>query len=1399
MGHCLSKFSAAAGVSDMAQSHDPLSDSPLAIPQQALKSKNLVAPHPSATSTPSATLESPPIASSQSPVVELQEGVSSKDLAHGRSGAEDAAPIGRMKRSQSLAVRNPAGRVPVATGASTLVAAAAGTLPASGDAATGGGPTTLLAENEHESSKESGASSRRHVSLRATPTLQRRGSHRSSKGPAGGAQGNPTQSSRRAKKPATVTLEVLFRDERARLGFFTYLQATALQEKFREVEGETDEAKVLKRRMSKLTSSRVTSDYREDCVLFWLEMSDLLKIPSGGSFQLGLMRDLFDVYIARGALRQLPMVSAAEREPLAQFLQDKNSDRALLAYKMLLLDVLEVVTTHFDEYVRADGKLGFAHATRSASVRNVLARLAKVNLGNPGDRRVHLNEIVCTPALCRIFREFLEERNSVESLLFVIDALAFEDLVNTFALEPELQAALDGSHHDFCLRQAQKIFSKYVRYGSKAEICLGGAVKEKLLREIVEFPIGADVFSDAVLVCSAELVHSHLDQFYGSAAYLGYKAAQSHVRAAKSGRKTSGTILKRSSFDGSGGGGGVANSGDKAAAANGGDESGGNRLADSADQEAFAGGPLLSLPDILNGGGASYFRDFLKEEGAENTLFFYKEVAEYQLLPHGQHHYIQSKARKVFDKFVRRGGKLEVDLPADVRRDILWKLSAPTEHTFADAQKYVLNVWEHNFLPRFRRHRLYSDMMAALHKLPHYGLAAGPGAGADARPHSYASAVAASSSGDVVDVARITLREFLELDLLRRHFRRFLEKEQCANELFFYFEILSFQQFPTSDYLSRQAKKIFSRFCEPTSREFVALATDLRAELQANLNSPRPAMFNKAQEEIVAFFATTLFPKFQHSELYRTIRITHAELRLAKLAATGADVGSAVHVRGRAGAFGGDPSFAPRPSTSPVRGRASVATGMPAVELSEEQVTVKLILEHQETRALFLFFSEEIFCTESIYFWLDCNEFKDIPHKSYLKLRAQKIYRKYISGQAKLQVNVESAIIREIVAHLDDPSRTLFVPAQVSITKMLERDTLPKFRRSKHQSQIRRTHARAMSSSTTPTHATASRDTALDARENRAPLGATTTPLDAKMSSSTPSTPRRALQPLDTNRVVAAPRRPATASGDKNSPLKRKHHASDESHARPLKQRGALSPEFARDRESENLAWLDMLVALLARKYGAHAAPLDLAALEGANVFAPPRAAAAAKTGSASANKSGAGCRRGSGQHAPGKELVAVKEEPARDADEREKEARRQRVLDCKNSRRHQAPRLEAIQNYLTNDPRAFSFASHQQSASTAGFLHLLPQKSSSVVLRGCRCKKSKCLKKYCDCFQNGAACSAHCRCVECANDPAAALRLHEAKRVAEAQRTRAFHAVQLTVTKKPKRNAVQKSIRLAL
>jgi hypothetical protein len=37
-------------------------------------------------------------------------------------------------------------------------------------------------------------------------------------------------------------------------------------------------------------------------------------------------------------------------------------------------------------------------------------------------------------------------------------------------------------------------------------------------------------------------------------------------------------------------------------------------------------------------------------------------------------------------------------------------------------------------------------------------------------------------------------------------------------------------------------------------------------------------------------------------------------------------------------------------------------------------------------------------------------------------------------------------------------------------------------------------------------------------------------------------------------------------------------------------------------------------------------------------------------------------------------------------------------------------------------------------------------------LLRACNCRKSQCLKKYCECFNSGTACNPECKCEGCCN-----------------------------------------------
>ena len=80
--------------------------------------------------------------------------------------------------------------------------------------------------------------------------------------------------------------------------------------------------------------------------------------------------------------------------------------------------------------------------------------------------------------------------------------------------------------------------------------------------------------------------------------------------------------------------------------------------------------------------------------------------------------------------------------------------------------------------------------------------------------------------------------------------------------------------------------------------------------------------------------------------------------------------------------------------------------------------------------------------------------------------------------------------------------------------------------------------------------------------------------------------------------------------------------------------------------------------------------------------------------------------------------------------------------VDCHNTGHHARNLAQARGSILRRNPAAFS-AKIQK-------LH-----GNRRHTRGCRCARSRCVKRYCECFREGMQCTTACACVECCNGKA--------------------------------------------
>jgi len=84
---------------------------------------------------------------------------------------------------------------------------------------------------------------------------------------------------------------------------------------------------------------------------------------------------------------------------------------------------------------------------------------------------------------------------------------------------------------------------------------------------------------------------------------------------------------------------------------------------------------------------------------------------------------------------------------------------------------------------------------------------------------------------------------------------------------------------------------------------------------------------------------------------------------------------------------------------------------------------------------------------------------------------------------------------------------------------------------------------------------------------------------------------------------------------------------------------------------------------------------------------------------------------------------------------------------DCRNDGKHEHDRMMAVRAIRLNSKDAFKGTDLMIDDQT-----VTTPKGSVKTVRGCRCKRSKCLKKYCECFGVGLKCGDNCICENCHN-----------------------------------------------
>lgn len=223
-------------------------------------------------------------------------------------------------------------------------------------------------------------------------------------------------------------------------------------------------------------------------------------------------------------------------------------------------------------------------------------------------------------------------------------------------------------------------------------------------------------------------------------------------------------------------------------------------------------------------------------------------------------------------------------------------------------------------------------------------------------------------------------------------FKGYLDREGLSQTVIFFIEIEEFRRIPSFDFQLLRARKIYYKYMHELSVMPVPVTTFTRNEILKCITGGvvLPTLFKCASEEVVRYIEIFQYPRFQRSpEMVSVQLILSSEQQ--------------------------HPTHLQRRSSLSMR-------AMPV----QDTLNLKNILKNQTCTRYFKDYCTKICCCENLLFWLDVDNYVNLPGSDYMRRVACKIYKKYIADGSKMQVNVSYGAKQEIFAHLLNGDRQLF-------------------------------------------------------------------------------------------------------------------------------------------------------------------------------------------------------------------------------------------------------------------------------------------------------------------------------------------------------------------------------------